>query len=254
MTINTITRGTTRRRRTIVSSVATGLLALALSLATAMPANAGTLGTFSQGHVDTGFVALSPTANKLILGSNVDENPNYTNRYYTTTEVNATSAHVTPQYDFEVKSAAKQGSVWVIPDTLAAADAKGVLFAGFAGAAENKSSGSTLLARSLFTNGVIGTSKHITYKITTDAGSAGTIGLDFSTAQTAGEDVTVSGSPNNYSVKFGFANADDEEAFHVHPKWTFSQSGDYWVKVVASTDASGVSASDPIYYHFHVDA
>jgi len=243
-----------RRHRTLAASAVAGAVALSLSLGVGA-AQAGTAGTLSAGHVDTGFVALQTGSYKLTLGSNVDDNPSYADAYYTRGQVNATAAHNTPAYDFEVNSGAKHGSVWVIQDNLPDADADDAIFAGFAGAAEDKSQGSTRVARSLFAGGKIGADDHLIYKVNVDSGSAGTVGLDFSTAQANGEDVTSTGSSGaGYTVTFGLGNADDEEAFHVHPKWTFSAAGDYWIKVVASTDASGVTQSDPTYYHFHVDA
>jgi len=238
---------------------------LAASLVGAGAAHAGTAGTFSQQHVDAVHVSLSPTAKKLILGSNrEDATVAPEDGYYLGSEVDATSSLTTPAYDFTVN---KWGSIWQIPKDRDTAANRGVVFAGFAGLGDDPADPDTRYlqqhgtsspdaARSLFYDadglGTVPSSSKIRQTVTLVSSPAGsTATIDWSGV--AG--VTASGagtSANPYVFDFSLTSG-EEEAFHRHAQWDFSAAGTYVFKVVASvqgSNPSGIAASDPVYYRF----
>ncbi|AGW40616.1 hypothetical protein O159_04070 [Leifsonia xyli subsp. cynodontis DSM 46306] len=136
MITNTIERTAVRRGRTVLGSLtaSVGIVALSLGLGAGI-ANAGTAGTFDQQHVDSVHVSLSPSSNKLILGTNrEDSTVAPEDGYYLSSEVDATSALGTLAYDITVKkyTPSSGAPIWQIPKDQLTANARSVVWAGFA--------------------------------------------------------------------------------------------------------------------------
>ncbi|AAT89765.1 hypothetical protein Lxx20580 [Leifsonia xyli subsp. xyli str. CTCB07] len=137
MNTNTIERTAVPRRYTVLGSLtaSVGVLALSLGLGAGI-ANAGTAGTFDQQHVDSVHVSLSPNSNKLILGTNrEDSTVAPEDGYYLGSEVDATSSLGTPAYDFTVKKYTPGSGtpIWQISKDQLTANARSVVWSGFAG-------------------------------------------------------------------------------------------------------------------------
>jgi hypothetical protein len=133
------TKTAPKRSRRLISAVVAAVAALGMGMGAAT-ANAGTVGSFQVGHVDTFFTSLNTASNKLQLGTNVDEDGynaawGYPKGYYTTAEVNAGSATGNAQYTSVVGAGNKVGSTWVIPSAEPTpALLNTLLYAGFAAA------------------------------------------------------------------------------------------------------------------------
>lgn len=209
------------RRGGLVGSVVAGVAALALAFG-APAAQAAPTVHVSTGHVDVVRVGIDLAANKFVVGLNHES----AGTYYGASQVQASPAQE-PGVDLVVTK--KIGNSWVISETETASD----LFAGFAGSGIDAPEGAGLGAK--LSNG-----DHVAFEVTPNAANPGTAALDF--PATAG--VVSQGNVHTATVKDVAA----AEAFHAHPRWTFSAAGAYYLTVKVSNPEGKVGASDPLTY------
>ncbi|AJT42163.1 TIGR03769 domain-containing protein [Psychromicrobium lacuslunae] len=206
----------TGRRAGIAATVFAGIAAL--TLAAGAPAQAATV--ITEGHIDVVRASISSDGSKLVLGTN-DENKG---NYYTAAQASSVEFDVTK----------KEGTNWIIP----ASQTGNELFTGFAGSG-NEAPGADSGEKGLYTK--LAGGDHIKFTVTPAASNPGTLSLNF--PSTTG--VVTAG--NSYTVAL---KAGEDEAFHAHPKWTFSAKGTYSVTVTASNPEGKVANSGAITLKF----
>ncbi|WP_309107412.1 TIGR03769 domain-containing protein [Arthrobacter sp.] len=210
-----------RRSLGLAGSVAAGVAALVLAFG--VPAASAATYHVSQGHADIARASINPTANKLILGLNHE----YTGAYYTAAQV-AASPTKEPVVDVVVTQ--REGSSWVIK----ANDSNpSQLLAGFALSGSEAPEG-------IGAEGVLVNGDRIAYSVVPASGNPGSVSVVFDSTQ----NVVSSGTTHTARV----ADVTAPEALHVHPKWTFSAAGTYYVTIKASNVEGKVAASDPLTY------
>ncbi|WP_394940325.1 hypothetical protein [Psychromicrobium sp. YIM B11713] len=204
------------RRAGIAATVFAGIAALSLAVST--PAQAATV--ISVGHIDVVRASVSSDGSKLVLGTN-DENAG---NYYTA----AQAANI----EFSVTK--KEGNKWIIPATQTGNE----LFTGFAGSG-NEAPGADSGEQGLYTK--LKGGDHIKFTVSPASSNPGTLNLNFP----SGSGVVSSGNSHTVALEAG-----EDEAFHAHPKWTFSAKGTYLVNVTASNPEGKVGASGTITLKF----
>lgn len=128
----------------------------------------------------------------------------------------------------------KEGNNWIIPATQAGNE----LFTGFAGSG-NEAPGAGSGEQGLYTKLAAG--DHVKFTVAPAASNPGSLSLDFP----ASTGVVTSGNTYTAALK-----GNEDEAFHAHPKWTFSAKGTYLVTVSASNPENKVGASSSITLKF----
>ncbi|GAA1048958.1 hypothetical protein [Arthrobacter russicus] len=204
-------------RTGLASTVFAGIAAL--SLAVGAPAQAATA-VISEGHIDIARASISANGKNLVLGTNDEFHGNY----YTAAQVG----------DVEFDVSKKEGGNWIIPATQTGNE----LFTGFAGSG-NEAPGEASGEQGLYNK--LSAGDHVKFTVVPAAGNPGTVRLDFP----ASTGVVTSGNSYTAALK-----ANEDEAFHAHPKWTFSAKGTYLVTISASNPENKVGASSPITVKF----
>lgn len=211
----------TRRSFGLAGSAAAGVAALVLAFG--VPAANAASYHVSEGHADIARVSIDPAAKKLVLGLNHE----YAGAYYTAAQV-AASPTKEPVVDVVVTQ--REGSSWVIK----ANDSNpSQLLAGFALSGSEAPEGAG--AGGYLVNG-----DRIAFNVVPESGNPGSVSLAFDSTQK----VVSSGTTHTATV----ADVTASEAFHVHPKWTFSAAGTYYVTIKASNVEGKVAASEPLTY------
>lgn len=211
----------TRKSLGLAGSVLAGVAALVLAFG--VPAASAATYHVSEGHTDIARVSIDPAAKKLILGLNHE----YAGAYYTAAQV-AASPTKEPVVDVVVTQ--REGSAWVIK----ANDSNpSQLLAGFALSGSEAPEGAGA-------GGYLANGDRIAFSVVPATGNPGTVSLAFDSTQK----VVSSGTTHTATV----ANVTDPEAFHVHPRWTFSAAGTYYVTIKASNVEGKVAASEPLTY------
>jgi surface-anchored protein len=207
---NTITMSP-RRRLGLVGSTVAVLAALAVGVSST-PANAADL---SSGHVD--FVSVAANGSQLKLGTNVND-----------TGWVAASANTLKV----ASTTGASGTGYILPQTEAEADSRGVPFAGFSGDADLRSLG--------FVSGNTVTVKLESVAYAPAAGQTGTGTVSIS------QDGTSWFANTSKTQAFSVvAGGSDDEAFHQHAKWVFSKAGTY--KLTFSASGKGKTAGSTTY-------
>lgn len=233
---NTTTRSAFARRSLIAAGAFASVAALAIAAA---PAYADTPTVLDAGHVDVVHVALSDDLGSLVLGTNDEagESSGVTGpAYYPGTAVDAGDVI------YSVTQAGTTPGTCVIPQSELAATG---LWGGFAAAGTEDPDPEAIGLYALD----IDPSDTVTVSFDTVTGSDVTINFGGQSGVTPGTALTGSGS-------FTFALDEDDEAYHLHPTWTFPGDGSYVIEFSATTtinDGGAVAGSGTVAYHFDVD-
>lgn len=224
-----------RPRRNGALLVGAAVLAAAcLTLAVSTPALAVT--SLSQGHVDVVYVDINQVGNKLVLGTNDEANGNY---YEGATAVSDLSFTV-PHAAWGLKTA----GVATLLSNEAAAAAVPELWAGLAGSGDEDPNGDFGL-RHFLTPGTHSIVLTLTGLTTPSGGSVQLV------RNTSGGGSVVWFDSVGDRQSFGIS-ASGDESYHQHTEWNFTKAGTYTLTFQASTNKSGVAASDPVTYTFDV--
>ncbi len=216
MNTTTTNRASTRRKRTIAGSVVALATALAVGFGSS-PAFADTT-DITSGHID--FVSVNwhtgPSAG-LVLGSNYED----------------IAWEPAGTFDLVVPSTTgPSGTGYIIPQTQAEANSRGVPWAGFSGDESLRDHGYVAGDQITLTL----TSTSFTPKPGTSGSGTVAISQDgtpwFTTAGSSAHTFAVTGT--------------DDEVFHQHTKWVFSAAGTY-VLTFTATGSHGTAAGAQSY-------